>query len=183
MYGRIRADTSNADNLPMDGRVQEDRMDRTHNLIAGGVLVLAFALPAAAQAATDRNHDRIPDAWERAHHLSLRVDQAKRDQDHDGLRNRGEYRAHTDPHRRDTDRDGVPDGREDADHDGISNAAEQGGAGPAGDAGTPAGAEHHEPVATVAAFGDGRLEVHQADGTTAVASVDGATHLLCAPPV
>jgi hypothetical protein len=53
------------------------------------------------------------EAWERAHHLSLRVDQSQRDQDHDGLRNRSEYRSHTDPHRRDSDRDGVPDGRED----------------------------------------------------------------------
>jgi len=162
-------------------------MDRTHTLIAGGVLALALALPAAAQAATDRNHDRIPDRWERAHHLSLRVDQAQRDQDHDGLRNRGEYRDHTDPHRRDSDRDGIPDGREDADHDGVSNASEQeaaaNGERPAGDAGTPDSGEHREPVATVASFADGRLEVHQADGTSAVASVDGATRLLCAPPV
>jgi hypothetical protein len=168
-------------------------MDRTHNLIAGGVLVLALALPTAAQARTDRTHERIPDARERAHHLSLRFDQSKRDQDHDGLRNRGEYRNHTDPHRRDSDRDGIPDGREDADHDGISNSSEQDGAPhadkPAGAAMTPAGGatsdsgEHHEPVATVASFADGRLEVHQADGTTAVASVDGDTHLLCAPPV
>jgi hypothetical protein len=159
-------------------------MDRNRiTLIAAGALALALVSPGAAQAATtDRNHDRIPDRWERTHHLSLHVDQSRRDQDHDGLRNRAEYRDHTDPHRRDSDRDGVPDGREDADHDGVSNVTEQehpatapGGAGD--------GAEHSEPLATVVSFAGDVLDVRQADGTDAIASVDGATHLLCAPPV
>ena len=60
------------------------------------------------------NHDRIPDRWERAHHLSLRVNQARRDQDHDGLRNRAEFRAHTNPRKADTDGDGIKDGAEHA---------------------------------------------------------------------
>src|SRR6188768_1328100 len=54
------------------------------------------------------------DRWERSHHLSLRVNQARRDQDHDGLDNRGEYRAGFNPHDRDSDDDGIADGRESA---------------------------------------------------------------------
>src|SRR4051794_10447043 len=118
-------------------------MDRSHALIALGALTLALAAPAAAQAATDRNRDRIPDAWERAHHLSLRFDQSRRDQDHDGLRNRSEYLDHTNPHRRDSDRDGIPDGGEDADHDGISNASEQNHPTTNGASGS---GEHPEPI-------------------------------------
>jgi hypothetical protein len=121
-------------------------MQQISSVIAAGGTLLALALPVGAQAATDRNHDRIPDRWERTHHLSLRLNQAKRDQDHDGLVNRSEYLDHTDPHRRDSDQDGVPDGREDADHDGVTNVAEQehheSGA-------TPDGAPHAEPGASV----------------------------------
>jgi hypothetical protein len=62
----------------------------------------------------DRNRDRIPDRWERKHHLSLRVNQAKRDQDHDGLKNRAEFQARTDPRDGDSDDDGIRDGQEHA---------------------------------------------------------------------
>ena len=62
----------------------------------------------------DRNGDRIPDRWERAHHLSLKVNQAKRDQDHDGLRNKAEFMAGDNPRDADTDNDGVEDGQEKA---------------------------------------------------------------------
>jgi hypothetical protein len=165
-------------------------MDRNRNLIAVGALALALLSPYAAQAASDRNHDRIPDAWERANHLSLRVDQSRRDQDHDGLRNRGEYRNHTDPRSRDSDRDGLPDGREDTDHDGVSNGREQEhpatpatGTADAPGAGTATGAEHPEPAATIASFAGGVLRIHQPSGEDAVATVDGATRLLCAAPV
>ncbi len=82
-----------------------------------GLVALALLLvlaPAASARSTDRNHDRIPDRWERAHHLSLKVNQAAKDQDADGLQNRAEYRAHTDPRDADTDDDGVEDGREDS---------------------------------------------------------------------
>src|SRR3954464_5767072 len=70
------------------------------------------AVPATASAATDRNHDGLPDRWERQHHLSLSVKQARRDTDHDGLKNRGEYRAGTDPRDRDSDDAGRRDGAE-----------------------------------------------------------------------
>jgi hypothetical protein len=78
-------------------------------------LALAFAaslMLASGTAAKDRNHDRIPDKWEKRHHLSLKHKQGRRDQDHDGLRNRGEWRARFDPRDADTDDDGVDDGDE-----------------------------------------------------------------------
>jgi hypothetical protein len=77
------------------------------------VAVLGLASSAAAKS-RDRNHDRLPDRWERAHHLSLKVKQAKRDQDRDGLNNRGEYRAKTNPRDSDSDDDGIKDGKENA---------------------------------------------------------------------
>ena len=85
---------------------------RPRHLIAGlAALVLALLLPAAASA-KDRNHDRIPDRWERSHGLSLKVNQAKRDQDRDRLNNRQEWRSGTDPRDDDSDGDGVTDGDE-----------------------------------------------------------------------
>jgi hypothetical protein len=96
---------------------------RTTRLLV--VLALALGLLAitasTAAAKSDRNHDRIPDRWEKKHGLSLHVNQARRDQDRDGLKNLGEFRAKTDPRDDDTDNDGVEDGDEDADHDGVDN--------------------------------------------------------------
>ncbi len=95
----------------------------------GTMLRLALAASAAAALAAtpstalaksthhrvaDRNHDRIPDTWERKFKLSLKVNQAHRDQDHDGLNNRAEFLANTSPVNSDTDQDGVPDGQEHA---------------------------------------------------------------------
>jgi hypothetical protein len=87
----------------------------------GARALLVLALGAAAllalggvASAKDRNHDRIPDRWEHVHHLSLKVDQAKRDQDHDGLRNMAEFRTGNDPRDNDSDDDGVADGNENA---------------------------------------------------------------------
>ncbi|HEX7058780.1 MAG TPA: hypothetical protein VF176_02915 [Solirubrobacterales bacterium] len=94
-------------------------MNRPHSLrtllvTALGALAL-LALPAAAGAKVkDRNHDRIPDRWERRHHLSLNVKQTHRDQDRDHLRNRAEFLADNDPHDADSDDDGVADGEENA---------------------------------------------------------------------
>ena len=60
----------------------------------------------------DRNHDRIPDRWEKRFHLSLHKQQGRRDQDHDGLKNRAEFKARLNPRDADTDDDGVKDGAE-----------------------------------------------------------------------
>lgn len=75
--------------------------------------VAALALMSTAAAgARDRNRDRIPDKWEKRHDLSLKVVQTRRDQDRDGLSNLGEFRAGTDPRDRDSDDDGIRDGKE-----------------------------------------------------------------------
>jgi hypothetical protein len=80
--------------------------------LALGALAL-LAMPGLA-AAKDRNHDRIPDRWEKRHKLSLTVDQARHDQDGDHLRNRAEFLAGDNPRDRDSDDDGVMDGHEQA---------------------------------------------------------------------
>lgn len=82
-------------------------------LVAGIVGLLVIASPGSA-VARDRNHDRIPDRWERNHHLSLQKNQARRDQDGDQLKNRQEFKARTNPRDADTDNDGTPDGEENA---------------------------------------------------------------------
>ena len=83
-------------------------------LIALAVLaMLALASPASARG-RDGNHDGLPDRWEKHHKLSLKVKQARRDQDKDGLNNRGEFRARTNPRDDDTDNDGIEDGNEQA---------------------------------------------------------------------
>ena len=83
------------------------------NFALAVMLALAASLMLAGGAfAKDRNHDRIPDKWEKRHHLSLHHKQGRRDQDHDGLKNRGEFRAHLNPRDADTDDDGIDDGDE-----------------------------------------------------------------------
>ena len=92
----------------------------TRRLLTIAVALLALLLvPSAALAKRggDRNHDRIPDKWERHFHLSLKQNQAKRDPDHDGLNNRQEFKDHTSPRKADTDNDGANDGDEVANGD------------------------------------------------------------------
>jgi beta-glucanase (GH16 family) len=83
----------------------------------------------------DRDHDRLPDRWERAHHLSISRPSAKGDPDRDHLRNLRELRLRTNPRRADTDRDGLRDGvevhrfhtnprRPDSDRDGFTDRCE-----------------------------------------------------------
>ncbi len=94
--------------------MNRSRCSRVFLLAALGALAI-LALPAAAAAKhRDRNHDRIPDRWEKRHHLSLAVKQTWRDQDRDHLRNRQEFIAGTDPRNADSDDDGTEDGQENA---------------------------------------------------------------------
>lgn len=79
-------------------------------LLAAGLLA---ALPGVASA-RDRDHDHMPDRWEAAHGLNIHVNDARRDHDHDGLRNLAEFRAQTDPSRKDSDGDGIGDRAEHA---------------------------------------------------------------------
>ncbi len=91
------------------------------------VALIAFALVPAATAgaksghhhrsakkarSADRNRDGLPDRWERRNGLSLRVNQASRDQDRDSVTNLAEFAAGTDPRDDDSDDDGVEDGQE-----------------------------------------------------------------------
>src|SRR3954451_5137199 len=93
-------------------------MKRSHSvglmLIAIGALVMLAVPSIAAAKQRDRNHDGIPDRWEKRHRLSTRVNQARRDQDRDHLRNRAEFLAGTNPRNADSDGDGIPDGEENA---------------------------------------------------------------------
>lgn len=95
------------------------------SLLALLALAMLVALPATASAKkhsrhggkaahkADRNRDGLPDRWERRNHLSLRVNQAGRDQDRDGANNAAEYAGHTNPRDHDSDDDGMSDGSED----------------------------------------------------------------------
>jgi hypothetical protein len=104
-------------------------------LITAAIAMALFAMPAAALAKRgDRNHDRIPDKWEKRHHLSTRANVARRDPDKDGLNTLGEFRHGTDPRDADTDDDQVKDGnevddhtnprRDDSDDDGVDDGDE-----------------------------------------------------------
>lgn len=95
---------------PMKGR--RARLGMTWFALALGALAL-LAMPSLA-AAKDRNHDRIPDRWEKKHRLSLKVNQARKDQDGDKLRNRAEFLAGDNPRKADSNGDGVMDGEENA---------------------------------------------------------------------
>jgi len=70
------------------------------------VCLAAWAAPAAAR---DRDHDGLPDRWEKRHGLSTKKKSANRDPDHDHLKNRREHRLRLHPRRADTDRDGLWD--------------------------------------------------------------------------
>jgi hypothetical protein len=105
-------------------------------LVAAAGALAILALPGAA-AAKDRNHDRIPDRWEKRHHLSLQVNQAHRNQDHEGLDNREEFENGTNPRDADTDDDNLTDSQEvevgddpndaDTDNDGVEDGDENAG--------------------------------------------------------
>ena len=89
-------------------------MTKARNALIALAALLVLGLVAAGPAsAKDRNHDKIPDRWEKRHDLSLKVNQAKRDQDRDQLNNRGEFQTGSDPRDDDSDDDGVEDGDED----------------------------------------------------------------------
>jgi hypothetical protein len=100
------------------------------------MVVLAYlAATVSADAPRDRDNDRLPDRWERNHHLSTSTSSARRDPDRDRLNNRRELRLRTHPRRADTDRDRLRDGAEvrrfhtnprkrDTDGDSISDRCE-----------------------------------------------------------
>jgi Bacterial TSP3 repeat len=102
-------------------------------LVVLPIVALGYIAPTTGAAAPrDRDHDRLPDRWERRHDLSPTKPNGKRDPDGDHLRNRREFRIRTHPKRADTDRDRLRDGAEvrrfhtnprkrDTDGDGLSD--------------------------------------------------------------
>ena len=98
------------------------RLSRLLTILA--LLVAATALTAGPALARTKDHDRMPDRWEKRNHLNLKKDDSRRDRDRDGLSNYGEYRAHTNPRKKDSDHDGRRDGREDYDRDHLRNSQE-----------------------------------------------------------
>ena len=73
------------------------------------IAVLVFLAGSATASARDRDHDGLPDRWERRHELSTSKKSAKGDPDHDELSNLREYRLRTDPQQSDSDGDGYED--------------------------------------------------------------------------
>ena len=94
------------------------------SLVLSGLVLASLLLVPAGAAARDRDHDGLPDRWEKRHGLSLKVANAGGDPDRDRVDNRNEHREGTAPRDRDSDDDGRRDGREDADRDKLSNADE-----------------------------------------------------------
>jgi hypothetical protein len=80
--------------------------------VFAGLLFLAVPTVASAHGSRDRDHDRMPDKWERKHHLNCHKNDARKDADRDGLRNFAEFKSHTDPQDADTDDDGIKDGND-----------------------------------------------------------------------
>ena len=94
--------------------IRSTKTARLRALLALALSAVAVLAVAGLATAKDSNDDNIPDRWEKRHNLSLKVDQSRRDQDHDGLRNRAEFRTHNDPRDDDSDGDGISDGDEGA---------------------------------------------------------------------
>jgi hypothetical protein len=102
-----------------------------------GLILIAvwIAAPSASALARDRDHDGLPDRWERRHGLSTSHRSGLTDLDHDKLKTRREFRLRTNPRKRDTDGDRLTDGaevkryktnprRKDTDRDGLKDRAE-----------------------------------------------------------
>jgi hypothetical protein len=153
-------------------------MRRTVTLAATGLLAALLLVPAAAQANSaqqragaraDRNRDGLPDRWERRYGLSLRVKQAKLDPDHDGLNNKGEFAAGTNPRKADSDNDGLRDGAEQKVGTSPTNRDSDGD-------GTPDG---QEDAGKVVSFENGVLTIALARGGTVSGKVTDATEIDC----
>ena len=161
-------------------------------LLFGVVLAALLAVPGAAMAKSrDRDHDKLPDKWEHKFHLSTHHKSAKGDPDKDGLNNRGEFKAKTNPRRGDTDRDGIDDANDDQDNDGVDNVDEQHeGTNPRDSDTDNDGVEDgNETSGTVDSFvedpanpGTGVLTIKLADNSTISGKVDSSTEIECRAP-
>jgi hypothetical protein len=154
---------------------------RTFSVAAAGTLALMVVAFGGTAVAKDRNHDRIPDKWEKRFDLSLRVDQARLDQDRDHVDNLNEFQEGTNPRDRDSDNDGRSDGREDSDHDGLNNRGEDDSANLPDDRDTDNdGVEDGEENAGMIASFDGTtLTINLAGGGQVSGTVDSTTRIKC----
>jgi hypothetical protein len=108
-------------------------MRRLLLLLSLAIALVAMAIPATSGAKShgkrhharvaDRNHNGMPDRWER----KFRVHKATADPDRDGVKNLGEFHNGTKPRDSDSDNDGINDGDDDSNHDGIDDGDEQSG--------------------------------------------------------
>jgi hypothetical protein len=151
-------------------------MRKARLIVIAVFAVMLFAIPASADAAPrDRDHDGLPDKWEKKFHLSTTKKNARKDPDHDGLRNIGELRHRTSPRDADSDNDSLRDGSEirigdnprdrDSDDDGVEDGDEFAG--------------------TVQSFDSstGVLTILLADGQTTVSgTVNASTEIECENP-
>jgi hypothetical protein len=144
-------------------------MRRLTLLISVVLAMLAVAIPATASAkrhhrshhharVADRNHNGIPDRWER----KFRVHSATADPDRDGVTNIGEFHNGTNPRDADSNNNGIPDGQDDANDDGIQDGQEQSG--------------------TIVSFDSGVLTVALVNGDTLKGTVDSGTEIECDNP-
>jgi hypothetical protein len=143
-------------------------------------LLVALAGPASALA-RDRDHDGLPDRWEKRHHLSLHHKSGQADPDRDKVDNRNEFVERTDPRDRDSDNDGVRDGREDPDRDHLRNAGEDAaGMDPrdpdTDDDGVEDGAE---AAGIVESFENGVLVIRLSGGGSVEGAVTDGTEIEC----
>jgi hypothetical protein len=148
----------------LEGHVKELRL-----LIAAVAALALLAVPAGALAkGHDRNHDRIPDRWEKRFHLSTTKNVAHKDPDHDGLANIAEFRDHTNPRKADSDDDGVGDGQEIEDHTNPDDAEDN---------------DATEISGTVTAFDGTNLTIQRSDGGAPVSGVvNSLTEVECDDP-
>lgn len=158
-------------------------------LLFGVVLTALLAVPGAAMAKSrDRDHDKLPDKWEKKFHLSTHHKSAKGDPDKDGLNNRGEFRSRTNPRNADSDNDGVNDATDDQDNDGVDNADEMNeGTNPRDrDTDNDGVGDGEEVAGTIVSFvedsanpGTGVLTIKLADDSTISGKVDTTTEIEC----
>lgn len=167
-------------------------MSKIRLILFGAVVAALLAVPGAAMAKSrDRDHDKLPDKWEKKFHLSTHKKNANGDPDRDGLNNLGEFRSRTNPRRADTDGDGINDANDDQDNDGVENAEEmQEHTNPCDrDTDNDGVNDGEETIGTVASFtedspgsGTGVLTITRNDGSTLSGRVDQSTEIECRAP-
>jgi hypothetical protein len=168
------------------------QMSKIRLLLFGVALAALLAVPGAAMAKSrDRDHDKLPDKWEKKFHLSTHKNNAKGDPDRDGLNNLGEFRSRTSPRDADSDNDGVRDANDDQDKDGVDNAEEmQEHTNPCDrDTDNDGVNDGEETIGTVAGFtedspgsGTGVLTITLKDNSTLSGRVDQSTEIRCRAP-